>query len=122
MAEAIFPISNSAGSECQTVDVARMSVAGEIAQLFEDGEVQSPMSACAGPRMCPGRYLAIAEIKMVMAMLLASFEVESVTTPDGGEPRAGKPDPQPVRLTGMDASSAAISFTKSRNALILAGG
>jgi hypothetical protein len=35
---------------------------------------------------------------------------------------AGKPDPQPVRLTGMDASSAAISFTKSRNALILAGG
>ncbi len=41
----------------------------------------------AGPRMCPGRYLAIAEIKMVIAMLLASFEVESVTTPDGGEPR-----------------------------------
>jgi hypothetical protein len=35
---------------------------------------------------------------------------------------AGKPDPQPVRLTGMDASSAAISFTKSINALILAGG
>jgi hypothetical protein len=24
---------------------------------------------------------------MVIAMLLASFEVESVTTPDGGEPR-----------------------------------
>lgn len=41
----------------------------------------------AGPRMCPGRYLAIAEIKMVIAMLLASFEVESVTIPDGGEPR-----------------------------------
>ena len=41
----------------------------------------------AGPRMCPGRYLAIAEIKMVIAMLLASFEVESVTTPDGAEPR-----------------------------------
>ncbi len=40
-----------------------------------------------GPRMCPGRYLAIAEIKMVIAMVLASFEVESVTTPDGGEPR-----------------------------------
>ena len=41
MAEAIFPISTSAGSECQTVDVARMSVAGEIEQLFDDGEVQS---------------------------------------------------------------------------------
>jgi hypothetical protein len=45
MADAISPISTSAGSECQTVDVARMSVAGEIEQLFEDGEVQSPMSA-----------------------------------------------------------------------------
>ena len=45
MADAISPISTSAGRECQTVDVARMSVAGEIEQLFEDGEVQSPMSA-----------------------------------------------------------------------------
>ena len=45
MADAISSISTSAGSECQTIDVARMSVAGEIEQLFEDGEVQSPMSA-----------------------------------------------------------------------------
>jgi cytochrome P450 len=37
----------------------------------------------AGPRMCPGRYLALAEIKMVISMLLASFRVESVETPDG---------------------------------------
>jgi hypothetical protein len=47
MADAISPISTSAGSECQTVDVARMSVAGEIEQLFEDGEVRSPMSGSA---------------------------------------------------------------------------
>jgi hypothetical protein len=47
MAGAISPISTSAGSECQTVDVARMSVAGEIEQLFEDGEVRSPMSGSA---------------------------------------------------------------------------
>jgi cytochrome P450 len=39
----------------------------------------------AGPRLCPGRYLAILEMKMVMAMLLSRFEIESVTTPDGGE-------------------------------------
>jgi cytochrome P450 len=39
----------------------------------------------AGPRLCPGRYLAILEMKMVMAMLLTQFEIESVTTPDGGE-------------------------------------
>jgi cytochrome P450 len=41
----------------------------------------------AGPRMCPGRYLALAEIKMAMAMLLGSFELERVTTPDGGDAR-----------------------------------
>jgi cytochrome P450 len=39
----------------------------------------------AGPRICPGRYLALLEIKMAMAMLLAHFEIEDVTTPDGGE-------------------------------------
>ena len=41
----------------------------------------------AGPRLCPGRYLAILEMKMVMAMLLAGFDIERVTTPDGGEAR-----------------------------------
>jgi len=41
----------------------------------------------AGPRLCPGRYLAILEMKMVMAMLLKGFEIESVDTPDGGEAR-----------------------------------
>ena len=39
----------------------------------------------AGPRLCPGRYLAILEMKMVMAMLLGGFEIEAVTTPDGAE-------------------------------------
>jgi cytochrome P450 len=41
----------------------------------------------AGPRLCPGRYLAMQEIKMAIAMLLGGFEVESVATRDGGEPR-----------------------------------
>jgi cytochrome P450 len=41
----------------------------------------------AGPRLCPGRYLAMLEMKMVIAMLLASFEVESVSAPGGGEVR-----------------------------------
>jgi cytochrome P450 len=40
----------------------------------------------AGPRMCPGRYLAISEIKMAAAMLLANFEIESVATPGRDEP------------------------------------
>ncbi|MEP7102312.1 MAG: cytochrome P450 [Burkholderiales bacterium] len=38
----------------------------------------------AGARVCPGRYLALLEIKMAMAMLLTHFEIEAVTTPDGG--------------------------------------
>jgi cytochrome P450 len=38
-----------------------------------------------GPRMCPGRYLALTEMKMLLAMLLSRFEIESVTAPGGGE-------------------------------------
>jgi cytochrome P450 len=40
----------------------------------------------SGPRTCPGRYLALLEIKVLLAMLLARFEVESVQAPGGGEP------------------------------------
>jgi cytochrome P450 len=41
----------------------------------------------AGPRLCPGRYLALLEMKMVSAMLFGGFEIEGVATPDGGEAR-----------------------------------
>ena len=41
----------------------------------------------AGPRLCPGRYLALLEMKMVTAMLFGGFEIESVQTPDGAEAR-----------------------------------
>lgn len=40
----------------------------------------------AGPRMCPGRYLALQEMKMVMVSLFNHFDVVSVGTEDGGEP------------------------------------
>jgi cytochrome P450 len=40
----------------------------------------------AGPRICPGRYLALLEIKVAMAMLLARFDITSVATAHGGEP------------------------------------
>ena len=65
-------------------------------QAFEPerwlAEASNPLSSEAkraampfgsGPRMCPGRYLALLEMKMAMAMLLASFEIEAVSTPDG---------------------------------------
>jgi cytochrome P450 len=43
---------------------------------------RSAMPFGSGPRMCPGRYLALLEMKMAMAMLLASFDIEAVHTPD----------------------------------------
>jgi cytochrome P450 len=39
----------------------------------------------AGPRICPGRYLALLEMKMAMATLLGQFEILGVDTPDGRE-------------------------------------
>jgi cytochrome P450 len=57
--------------------------------LGQPGEASSSkrvsMPFGAGPRVCPGRFLALLEIKMAMAMLLAHFDIVDVTTPDGGE-------------------------------------
>lgn len=39
----------------------------------------------AGPRICPGRYLALLEMKVAMATLLARFDILGVDTPDGAE-------------------------------------
>jgi len=41
----------------------------------------------AGPRICPGRYLALLEIKLALAALFSHFEIESVDTPDGRDAR-----------------------------------
>ena len=40
----------------------------------------------AGVRTCPGRYLALLEIKIATAMLLASFDIAAIDTADGAEP------------------------------------
>jgi cytochrome P450 len=57
----------------------------------------------AGPRSCPGRYLALLEIKVAMAMLLSRFDIVSITTAHGGEPKeqvafAMSPETLHVRL------------------------
>ena len=39
----------------------------------------------AGPRTCPGRYLALLEIKLAVAMLLSSFDITALDTPDGAD-------------------------------------
>jgi len=41
----------------------------------------------AGPRICPGRYLALLEMKLAMAVLLGRFDIAGVDTPDGQEAR-----------------------------------
>lgn len=40
----------------------------------------------AGLRTCPGRYLALLEIKIAAAMLLSSFHIQSIDTADGQPP------------------------------------
>jgi cytochrome P450 len=40
-----------------------------------------------GPRICPGRYLALLEMKMAMATLLGQFDIVSLKAPDGRAPR-----------------------------------
>ena len=37
----------------------------------------------AGPRICPGRYLALQEMKLVLAMLFRNFRIASLTGDDG---------------------------------------
>lgn len=39
----------------------------------------------AGPRVCPGRYLALAEMRQLLAMLFNHFDLTGVQAPGGGE-------------------------------------
>lgn len=38
----------------------------------------------AGPRICPGRYLALLEMKLAIATILRDFDITAVDTPDSG--------------------------------------
>ncbi len=61
----------------------------------------------SGPRICPGRYLALLEIKMAMALLLSAFDIVDVRTDDGGEARetmAFTMGPSPLTLVLRTAS------------------
>jgi len=55
--------------------------------LDDTADKKASMPFGAGPRTCPGRYLALLEIKVAMAMLLTRFEILSVATAHGGAPR-----------------------------------
>lgn len=60
---------------------------GGSAQEKANSAKRLSMPFGAGPRICPGRYLALLEMKMAMATLLSRFDIDSVHTPDGGETR-----------------------------------
>ena len=49
--------------------------------------LKASMPFGAGPRLCPGRYLAMLEMKMVLATLARNFELVDVSTEDGSPPR-----------------------------------
>ena len=73
----------------------------------------------AGPRICPGRYLALVEIKTVMAMLLGSFDISSLAAADGGEVRERftftmSPVALRMRLATRDRGGAARSQASER--------
>jgi cytochrome P450 len=54
--------------------------------LQESVDRKAAMPFGSGPRICPGRYLALLEIKVAMTMLLARFDIASIVTAHGGEP------------------------------------
>ena len=69
------------------------AAAFEPERWLADGGVPAPGTSAvkrlsmpfgAGPRICPGRYLALLEIKMAMTALLGNFDIEAVSTPGGG--------------------------------------
>ena len=66
-------------------DPARWLADGSAGASSSAKRVSMPFGA--GPRVCPGRYLALLEMKMVMATLLGQFDIEHVGTTDGGPVR-----------------------------------
>jgi cytochrome P450 len=71
------------------------AVAGDAAQYRpqrwraagQDHELtKASMPFGAGPRLCPGRYLAMLEMKMVLATLARDYELIEVGTADGRDP------------------------------------
>lgn len=65
----------------------------------------------AGPRVCPGRHLAMLEMKMALATLLFSFDVASVATADGSEPEelfSFTMEPAPLTMRLVERRSATV--------------
>jgi len=74
-------ISESHVPQADQFDPERWLIKGDGAM---DKHVSMPFGS--GVRTCPGRYLALLEIKLAGAMLLNSFDIASLDTVDGKEP------------------------------------
>jgi cytochrome P450 len=80
---------------CAAVDEANVGDAGEFRpERWLSGdksmETSSPkrvsMPFGAGPRLCPGRYLAMLEMNLVLGMLARNFELPEIAAPNGAVP------------------------------------
>ena len=79
-------VSESHLPNAATFDPTRwLADGGPAAQANAAKRISMPVGA--GPRICPGRYLAMLEMKIAMATLLGRFDIVAVDTPDGGEAR-----------------------------------
>jgi cytochrome P450 len=70
-----------------SLDERRVPDAGAFRPERWLGEANWPRKVAmpfgSGPRTCPGRYLALLEIKLAMAMLLGAFEIDRVEASNG---------------------------------------
>jgi cytochrome P450 len=63
-------------------DPQRWLDSGEVGQSINSVKRIS-MPFGAGPRICPGRYLALLEMKIAIVMLLTRFDIDNISAPHG---------------------------------------
>ena len=75
-------IPNAAAFEPERWLADGANTANAVAAATSVKRVSMPFGA--GPRICPGRYLALLEMKLAIATILRDFDITAVDTPDGG--------------------------------------